>query len=129
MTRRSLLTGLAALCAAGCAGASGTGGGGTGATGPTTTTTSEDFRVEVTPGVDRKGRPTAWGYVYGRARGRPRLRLETLDAAGKPIANQLVYVDEDLNAGRAYFEARPNTVGPAYRATVESVISTFNGAP
>jgi hypothetical protein len=128
MTRRSLLTGLAALCAAGCAGASGTGGG-TGATGPTTTTTSEDFRVEVTPGVDRKGRPTAWGYVYGRARGRPRLRMETLDASGKPIANQLVYVDEDLHAGRAYFEIRPNTPGPAYRATVESVISTFNGAP
>ncbi len=127
LTRRALLGGLAALGAAGCAGASGTGGG-TGATGPTNTTTQQSFRTEATPGVDRKGRPIVWGYVYGGG-GRPRLRLETLDATGKPIAEQLVYVDQNFAGGRVYYEARPNTPGPAYRATVDSVISTFNGAP
>jgi hypothetical protein len=100
--------------------------------GAMTTTTDQYFRVETTAGTDRKGRPTVWGYVYslsGRGGGRPRLRLETLDAAGKPIAQQLVYVDEDFASGRVYWEARPNTPGAAYRATVQSVVSTFNGAP
>jgi hypothetical protein len=100
--------------------------------GAMTTTTDQYFRVETTAGTDRKGRPTVWGYVYslsGRGGGRPRLLLETLDAAGKPIAQQLVYVDEDFASGRVYWEARPNTPGPAYRATVQSVVSTFNGAP
>ena len=97
-----------------------------------TTTTDQYFRVETTPGTDRKGRPTVSGYVYslsGRGGGRPRLLLETLDAAGKPIAQQLVYVDSDFAGGRVYWEARPNTPGAAYRATVQSVVSTFNGAP
>jgi len=100
--------------------------------GAMTTTTDQYFRVEATAGTDRKGRPTVWGYVYslsGRGGGRPRLLLETLDAAGKPIAQQLVYVDEDFASGRVYWEARPNTPGAAYRATVQSVVSTFNGAP
>ena len=100
--------------------------------GAMTATTDQYFRVEATPGTDRKGRPTVWGYVYslsGRGGGRPRLLLETLDAAGKPVAQQLVYVDSDFASGRVYWEARPNTPGPAYRATVQSVVSTFNGAP
>jgi len=100
--------------------------------GPMTTTIDQYFRVETTAGADRKGRSTVWGYVYslsGRGGGRPRLLLETLDAAGKPIAQQLVYVDEDFASGRVYWEARPNTPGAAYRATVQSVVSTFNGAP
>jgi len=100
--------------------------------GAMTTTTDQYFRVEATPGTDRKGRPTVWGYVYslsGRGGGRPRVLLETLDAAGKPVAQQLVYVDSDFAGGRVYWEARPNTPGPAYRATVQSVVSTFNGAP
>ena len=102
------------------------------AQGALTITTDQYFRVEATPGTDRKGRPTVWGYVYslsGRGGGRPRLLLETLDAAGKPVAQQLVYVDSDFAGGRVYWEARPNTPGPAYRATVQSVVSTFNGAP
>jgi len=84
--------------------------------GAMTTTTDQYFRVETTAGTDRKGRPTVWGYVYslsGRGGGRPRLLLETLDAAGKPIAQQLVYVDEDFASGRVYWEARPNTPGAA----------------
>ena len=100
-------------------------------TGVMTTTTDQYFRVEATPGTDRKGRPTVWGYVYSlssRRGGRPRLLMETLDAAGQPVAQQLVYVDEDFASGRVYWEARPNTPGPAYRATVQSVVSTFNGA-
>ena len=100
--------------------------------GAMTATTDQYFRVEATPGTDRKGRPTVWGYVHslsGRGGGRPRLLLETLDAAGKPVSQQLVYVDSDFAGGRVYWEARPNTPGPAYRATVQSVVSTFNGAP
>ena len=96
------------------------------------TTTDQHFRVETTAGMDRKGRPTVWGYVYrlgGRGSSRPRLLLETLDAAGKPVAQQLVYVDQDFASGRVYWEARPNTPGAAYRASVQSVVSTFTGAP
>src|SRR5262245_34730143 len=100
--------------------------------GAMTTTTDEAFRVETTAGTDRKGRPIVWGYVYrlrGRGGGRPRLLLETLDTAGQPIAKQLVYVNGDLVSGRAYWEARVQTPGAAYRATVHSVISTSQGAP
>ena len=100
--------------------------------GATTTTTDQYFRVEAAPGTDRKGRPTVSGYVYslsGRGGGRPRLLLETLDATGQPVARELIYVDSDFSGGRVYWEARPHTPGPAYRATVQSVVSTFNGAP
>jgi hypothetical protein len=124
VTRRALLGGLAALLAAGCA----TGQAPT-QTGPMTTTTAGGFRVEAMPGTDRKGRPTVWGYVYGGGRGQPRLLVETLDAAGQPIAQQVVYVDEDFAGGRVYYEARPQTPGPAYRVTVQQVIWNFNGAP
>ena len=126
MTRRALLDFLPALLALGWprrAHAQG---------GAMTTTTDQYFRVEATAGTDRRGRPLVWGYVYslsGRGGGRPRLLLETLDAAGQPIARQLVYVDEDFASGRVYYEARPNTPGVAYRATVQSVVSNFNGAP
>lgn len=119
--------GLAALLAAGCAGQSHT------QSGPTSTTTDEYFRVESTPGTDGRGRPIVWGYVYTRSGGgnggRPRLLVESLDAAGKPIAQQLVYVDEDFASGRVYYEARPQTPGSAYRVSVQQVISNFNGAP
>ena len=124
MTRRALLGGLVTLLTAGCAST-----GGTTATGPMTTTTDGYFRVEATPGTDGKGRPVVWGYVYGGGRGRPRLLVETLDAAGKPIAQQLVYVDQDFAGSRVYYEARPQTPGPSYRVTVRDVISNFNGAP
>ena len=32
------------------------------------TTTDQYFRVETTAGMDRKGRPTVWGYVCDRCR-------------------------------------------------------------
>jgi hypothetical protein len=126
MRRRALLGGLAALLVSGWTGRAR-------AQGAMTTTADGCFRVEATAGTDRRGRPLVWGYVYTRSGrgsgGRPRLLLETLDAAGKPIAQQLVYVDEDFASGRVYYEARPQTPGPAYRATVQQVISNFNGAP
>ena len=124
MTRRSLLGALAALLAAGCATVEPPT-----QTGPTTVTTDRNFRVDATPGTDRKGRPIVWGYVNGGGGGRPRLLVETLDAAGKPIAQQMVVVDQDFAGGRVYYEARPQTPGPAYRVTVQAVISNFNGAP
>jgi hypothetical protein len=122
--RRALRAGLAGLLLAGCA----TGGGGFTATGPTTSLAAGGYRVETTPGKDDEGRAVVSGYVYGRG-GRPRVLLESLDPAGKPIAQQLVYVDQDMSAGHAYFTVRPNTPGASYRGTVQSVQSLYNGAP
>ena len=85
--------------------------------------------MDATPGTDRKGRPIVWGYVHGGGGGHPRLLMETLDAAGKPIAQQVVFVEQDFAGGRLYYEAHPQTPGPAYRVTVQDVISNFNGAP
>ena len=124
--QRVLRVGLVALVLAGCA-AGGLGSGFT-ATGPTTSDASSGYRVETTPGKDAQGRPMVSGFVFGRG-GRPRVLLESLDAQGKPIAQQLVYVDQDMSAGRAFFEVRPNTPGVSYRGTVQSVQSLFNGAP
>ena len=124
MTRRALLGAMAALLATGCAPVEPPT-----QSGPTIVTTDRYSRVDATPGTDRKGRPIVWGYVHGGGRGRPRLLMETLDAAGKPIAQHVVFVDQDFAGGRVYYEARPQTPGPAYRVTVQDVISNFNGAP
>lgn len=91
----------------------------------TAETAPKFFRVESQPGTDDKGRPIVWGYVYlhtkGQGSARVRLLLETLDAAGTPIAREIVYVDSEVPLyNRAYFEVRPNTPGPAYRVTVYS---------
>jgi hypothetical protein len=123
-TRRALLAGVVAFLTAGCAAA----GGGFTATGPSTITPSGAYRVETQPGADKEGRPVVSGVVYGGG-GRPRVLLESLDAAGKPIAQQLIYVDQDMSAGHAYFQVRPNTPGLSYRGTVQSVQSLYNGAP
>jgi hypothetical protein len=122
--RRALRAGLVALLLAGCAGL----GSGFTATGPTTRDSTSGYVVETTPGKDAQGRPMVSGLVYGRG-GRPRVLLESLDANGNPIAQQLVYVDQDMSAGRAFFEVRPNTPGVSYRGRVQSVQSLFNGAP
>jgi hypothetical protein len=97
---------LAALLAAGCATVEPPT-----QTGPTTVTTDRYFRVDATPGTDRKGRPIVWGYVHGGGGGHPRLLMETHDAAGKPTAQQVVFVDQDFAGGRVYYEARPQTPG------------------
>ena len=121
MRARTLHRILAALLLAGCAG-------GFTATGPPTSTRSGNYRVEITPGNDDQGRAAISGYVYGGG-GRPRVLVESLDAAGYPIGSQLVFVDQDMSSGRAYFSLRPNTPGVSYRGTVQSVQSLFNGAP
>lgn len=91
----------------------------------TAETAPKFFRVESQPGMDGKGRPIVWGYVYlhtkGQGSARVRLLLETLDAGGTPIAREIVYVDSEVPLyNRAYFEVRPGTVGPVYRVTVYS---------
>lgn len=82
------------------------------------------FRVEAHAEKDRKGRDIVWGYVYnerGRYWARVRLLVETLDATGRPIASQVVYVDEDVPfAGRAYYETRLANPGPSVRVTIHS---------
>jgi hypothetical protein len=84
------------------------------------------FRLEYAPGTDRRGRPVVSGYAYlnatGQGAARVRLLVETLDPAGRPVASQIAYVDEDIVLGaRNYFEVRPKTPGAAYRVSVYSV--------
>ena len=90
------------------------------------------FRVEAQPGTDRKGRPVVWGYVYlhtkGQGSARVRLLVESLDAAGQPVASEIAYVDNEvLLYGRTYFEWRPHTPASAYRVTVYSADWTKQG--
>ena len=84
MRSRAFRLALAALLLAGCAG-------GFTATGPPTSTRAGNYRVEITPGKDDQGRAAISGYVYGGG-GRPRVLVESLDAAGNPIGSQLVFV-------------------------------------
>ena len=85
--------------------------------------------MEATPGMDRKGRPTVWGYVYGGGRGRPRLRWRRSTPRASPSRSSSSTWTRIFAGGRVYYEARPQTPGPAYRVTVQQVISNFNGAP
>jgi hypothetical protein len=85
---------------------------------------SRYFRVESQSGPDRRGQPTVWGYIYnerGLGHARVRILVETLDATGKPIAQEIDDVDNEIALfGRRYFEVRPNTPGASYRVTVYS---------
>jgi hypothetical protein len=83
------------------------------------------FRIESQSGTDRKGRPSVWGYVnlnsVGLGSARVRLLVESLDAAGQPIAQQVDYLDTEVAfSGRTYFEVRPKTPGASYRVTIHS---------
>ena len=83
------------------------------------------LRIESQTSADRSGRPVVSGYVYLNSSGlggaRVRLQLESLDAAGQPIAREIVYVDSDVPFdGRTYFWARPKTPGASYRVTIHS---------
>ena len=91
--------------------------------------TAEDapkfFRVEAQPGTDRKGHPIVWGYVYlfrkGQGSAKVRLLVESLDAAGQPVASEIAYVDSEVPLyNRSYFEVRPRVPAPSYRVTVYS---------
>jgi hypothetical protein len=83
------------------------------------------FRVDSQSGLDRKGRPSVWGYVSlnssGLGSARVRLLVETLDAAGQPIASEIVYLDTEVAfSGRTFFEVRPKTPGASYRVSIHS---------
>jgi len=98
----------------------------------TAATAPRYFRVEAQPGTDRKGRPVVWGYVYlhtkGQGSARVRLLVESLDAAGQPVASEIAYVDNDvLLYSRTYFEMRPHTPASAYRVSVYSADWTKQG--
>ena len=90
----------------------------------TAETAPQYFRLESHSEKDKKGRDIVWGYVYNtRGKGNARLRLliETLDPAGKPVASQIAYVDEDIPLfNRAYFENRVTQPGPSYRVSIHS---------
>jgi len=78
--------------------------------------------IEWESGKDRCGRPAVWGYVhnaYDRAAFEIRVLVETLDAAGQPVARQAGFVVGVVGVrSRGYFEVRLNTTGPSYRVTV-----------
>ena len=83
------------------------------------------FRIDSQSGPDRKGRASVWGYVNlnssGLGSARVRLLVETLDAAGQPIASEIVYLDTEVAfSGRTYFEVRPKTPGASYRVSIHS---------
>ena len=83
------------------------------------------FRIDAQPSTDRSGRPVVSGYVYlnstGLGAARVRLLVESLDAAGQPIAQEIAYVDSDVPFdGRTYFWMRPKKPGASYRVTVHS---------
>jgi hypothetical protein len=82
------------------------------------------FRIESEFGLDRKGRPSVWGYIYnyrGQGNARARILVETLDASGRPVAQEIAYVDTEIPLfNRAYFEMRPKTPGASYRVSIYS---------
>jgi hypothetical protein len=82
------------------------------------------FRIEATPGTDRKGRSIVSGYIYnvrGQSNASVRLLVESLDAGGQPIASEIDYVDDVVPIfNRAYFEVRPKTPGTGYRVSIHS---------
>ena len=118
LTRRALLGLLPSLLLAGWAGHAQ-------AQGITPQNSAQYFRIEATPSADRSGRPVVSGYVYlnstGLGAARVRLLVESLDAAGQPIAREIAYVDSDVPFdGRTYFWVRPKKPGASYRVTVHS---------
>jgi hypothetical protein len=82
------------------------------------------FRLESHSEKNKKGQDIVWGYVYndrGKGYARIRLQIDTLDAAGQPIASQIGYVDDEVPLfNRAYYDIRVNKPGPSYRVTIHS---------
>ena len=118
LTRRALVGLLPGLLLAGWAGPAQ-------AQGITPSNAARYFRIDSQTSADRNGRSVVSGYVYLNSSGlggaRVRLLVESLDAAGQPIAREIVYVDSDVPFdGRTYFWARPKTPGASYRVTIHS---------
>jgi len=94
--------------------------------------TDSFFTLEWQPD-ERRGRPFVSGYVtnqYGMAMRNVRLRVDALDAAGRPSATYIGYVNGYLSPGvRSYFEVPVGEKAPSYRVTVLSweAIQGFGG--
>ena len=82
------------------------------------------FPVEVQGGQTKRGAPIVTGYVFNKSSNTAtdvRVRIETLDANGQPVAETLYRLFGEVQAGdRSYFEAPIRTPGASYRATVVS---------
>ena len=80
------------------------------------------FALEWSDG-ERRGRPNVNGYIVNNYRvraGNVRLRIESLDAGGKPTATTEAYVADVPAGSRVYFEAPIKQRAARYRVTVVS---------
>ena len=74
-------------------------------------------------GSERRGRPNVNGYIVNNYRiraGNLQLRVDSLDAAGKPVATTMGYVADVPAGGRVYFEVPVKHKAPRYRVTIVS---------
>jgi hypothetical protein len=74
-------------------------------------------------GGERRGRPNVNGYIVNNYRmraGNLRLRVDSLDGAGKPTASATGYVPDVPAGGRVYFEVPVDSRAPRYRVTTVS---------
>jgi hypothetical protein len=74
-------------------------------------------------GGERRGKPNVNGYIVNHYRvgaSNVRLRVDSLDAAGKPVATTDAYVSDVPAGGRVYFEAPVRQRAPRYRVTITS---------
>ena len=80
------------------------------------------FALEWTGG-ERRGKPNVNGYVVNNYRvraGNVRLRIDSLDAAGAPIATTEAWIPDVPAGARVYFEAPVKQRAPRYRVTIIS---------
>jgi hypothetical protein len=80
------------------------------------------FGLEWTGG-ERRGRPNVNGYIVNNYRvraGNLQLRVDSLDASGKPVATTGAYVPDVPAGGRVYFEVPVKEKAPRYRVTIVS---------
>ena len=74
-------------------------------------------------GGERRGRPNVNGYIVNNYRvgaSNVRLRVDSLDAAGKSVASTEAYVPDVPAGGRVYFETPVKERAPRYRVTITS---------
>ena len=72
-------------------------------------------------GGERRGRPNVTGYVVNNYRlgaSNIRLRIDSLDAAGRPVATTSGFVAEAPPGGRVYFDVAVKERAPRYRVTI-----------